>query len=202
VDESESTDTIGVCVVKRKGRGQHRSTFSMEDARRAGLLNKQGPWQQYTSRQLKLRARGFALRDVFADVLAGLVTTEEAMDIPADQPAQPEPPAPKSLKDKLREQVEQPKESTKPAPDHVIADGYIEDYQPIQGKTPGKFKLATEQGDLLIGFLKEPLVVGITEGKGKARCTFQLVKVNGKMVNDLVKPIEWLDEAAHAEDAK
>lgn len=108
VDESESSDTVGICTVKRKGHPRHTQTFTLDDAKRAGLLGKQGPWQQHTARMLKLRARGFALRDKFADVLAGLVTSEEAADIPAEEPAPAEAalPAPKTLKDKLREQVE------------------------------------------------------------------------------------------------
>jgi hypothetical protein len=36
---------------------------------------------------LQLRARGFALRDAFPDVLKGLVTAEEAQDYPANEPA-------------------------------------------------------------------------------------------------------------------
>jgi hypothetical protein len=36
---------------------------------------------------LQLRARGFALRDAFPDVLKGLVTAEEAQDYPASEPA-------------------------------------------------------------------------------------------------------------------
>jgi hypothetical protein len=36
---------------------------------------------------LQLRARGFALRDAFPDVLKGLVTAEEAQDYPATEAA-------------------------------------------------------------------------------------------------------------------
>lgn len=102
VDESESTEKEGVCRVKRKGHPEHTSRFTLEDAKRAGLLGKQGPWTQYTSRMLKLRARGFALRDKFADALAGLVTTEEAIDLPAEPPAMVETPPLTTLKDKLK----------------------------------------------------------------------------------------------------
>lgn len=102
VDESESTDKAGVCKVKRRGHPEHVSLFTLEDAKRAGLLGKAGPWTQYTARMLKLRARGFALRDKFADALSGLVTTEEALDTPTEQPATSEPPKPTTLKDKLK----------------------------------------------------------------------------------------------------
>jgi hypothetical protein len=35
---------------------------------------------------LAMRARGFAIRDAFADVLKGLITAEEAQDYPSDKP--------------------------------------------------------------------------------------------------------------------
>jgi hypothetical protein len=98
--------------VKRKGHEPHRVEFSIEDAKRAGLLGKSGPWQQYTARMLTLRARAFALRDKFADVLKGLSMAEEAMDIPQPTPsvvsAEVQPSAPPSLKDKLKKRLEEP----------------------------------------------------------------------------------------------
>lgn len=56
--------------------------FSVADAKKAGLWNKTGPWQQYAGRMLQMRARGFCLRDAFPDVLRGLISAEEASDIP------------------------------------------------------------------------------------------------------------------------
>ena len=108
VDESESTDTVGVCRTKRKGGREQISKFSLDDAKRAGLLGKPGPWQTNTSRMLKMRARGFGLRDTFADVLANLMSAEEAHDSPPQGQAfveEPHTPAPPSLKEKLKAQV-------------------------------------------------------------------------------------------------
>lgn len=76
---------IAACRVKRRGESAVVRHFSMEDAKRAGLSGKSGPWQQYPERMLQMRARGFALRDVFPDVLRGMHIAEEAMDIP-DEP--------------------------------------------------------------------------------------------------------------------
>lgn len=59
-----------------------RASFSISDAKKAGLFGKAGPWTQYLPRMLQMRARGFGLRDAFPDVLKGLITTEEAQDIP------------------------------------------------------------------------------------------------------------------------
>jgi hypothetical protein len=56
--------------------------FSVADAKKASLWGKSGPWSQYPRRMLQMRARGFALRDAFPDVLKGLVTAEEAFDYP------------------------------------------------------------------------------------------------------------------------
>lgn len=68
---------VATCEVKRKGGFAHTSTFTMDDAATAGLLRKAGVWQQYPKRMLQLRARGFALRNLFPDVLNGLSMTEE-----------------------------------------------------------------------------------------------------------------------------
>lgn len=74
----------GWCEVTRKGQQPERRTFSVGDAKRAGLWGKTGPWQQYPERMLQLRARGFAIRDVFPDALRGVITQEEARDLPAE----------------------------------------------------------------------------------------------------------------------
>ena len=71
------------CKVKRKGSPEESiAYFGETEAKRAGLLGKAGPWTQYTERMMRFRARGFALRDNFPDVLQGLITREEAEDIP------------------------------------------------------------------------------------------------------------------------
>jgi len=73
-----------ICEIKRRLPNGDiettRRTFSIHEAKRAGLTNKRGPWQNYPNRMLCLRARGFALRDSFPDALKGIITTEEAMD--------------------------------------------------------------------------------------------------------------------------
>jgi hypothetical protein len=79
--DGEGDNMVATCSAKR--RGYERPTvvrFSVADAKKAGLWGKSGPWTQYPRRMLQLRARGFALRDAFPDVLKGLVTAEEAQD--------------------------------------------------------------------------------------------------------------------------
>ena len=80
------------------------SQFSMQDAEQARLLNKPGPWQQYTKRMLQLRARGFAIRDAFPDALKGLVTAEELQDYPEE--AKREPSKPVATPDEVRDVLE------------------------------------------------------------------------------------------------
>lgn len=93
-DFAESVDgdgdkMVARCFAKRVGRATPiERTFSVDDAKAAGLWGKAGPWQQYKRRMLQLRARAFTLRDGFADVLKGLQITEEARDYNlAEQPA-------------------------------------------------------------------------------------------------------------------
>jgi hypothetical protein len=79
------SDTSATCTVKRRGEAEVARTFSMEDAKRAGLAGKQGPWAQYPKRMLQMRARAWALRDVFPDVLRGVFIGEEAQDLPREK---------------------------------------------------------------------------------------------------------------------
>jgi hypothetical protein len=81
IDENQSTAEKGVCIVKRRGMEPQRREFTVDDAKKAGLWGKQGPWQTAPARMLKLRARAFALRDTFADALRGLQSAEEQRDV-------------------------------------------------------------------------------------------------------------------------
>jgi hypothetical protein len=71
-----------VVTMKRRGAPIHTVTFSVADAKKAGLWGKTGPWTQYPKRMLGFRALGFAARDKFADKLKGLILAEEAQDYP------------------------------------------------------------------------------------------------------------------------
>lgn len=85
ITESDDGKTA-TCKVKRRGEEEEVRTFSMDDAKAAGLAGKQGPWTQYPKRMRQMRARAFALRDVFPDVLRGMPIAEEIMDIPTSEP--------------------------------------------------------------------------------------------------------------------
>jgi hypothetical protein len=76
----EGDAMVATCTVKRRGiRTPMTATFSMADAKTAGLLGK-GTWKQYPRRMLTMRAR-VAFRDLFADAFVGLYIAEEVQDI-------------------------------------------------------------------------------------------------------------------------
>ena len=86
--EGDGDNLTAVCEAKRQGYPSPSvSRFSVADAKKAGLWGKSGPWTQYPQRMLALRARGFALRNAFADALRGLITAEEARDYPQAEAA-------------------------------------------------------------------------------------------------------------------
>ena len=81
--EGAGEERVALCLVRRRGSFPVTGRFSVAQAKQAGLWDKTGPWKQYPERMLQMRARGFALRDAFPDVLRGLVSGEEARDMTA-----------------------------------------------------------------------------------------------------------------------
>lgn len=98
--KGDGDNMVAICTVKRRDETEpHTTEFSVADAKKAGLWGKQGPWQQYPKRMLQMRARAFALRDTFADVLGGLYLREEMEGVNGhsemrDVTPRDEPPAP------------------------------------------------------------------------------------------------------------
>jgi hypothetical protein len=114
---------MAICEAKRRAEPEPiRRTFSIADAKKAGLWGKQGPWQQYPERMLQMRARAFALRDGFADVLGGLYLREEIEDAQQMRDITPreEPPAPPPAAQIAPKQADEP-----PAPDDADEAGGI-----------------------------------------------------------------------------
>jgi hypothetical protein len=113
--EGDGDNMAAICEAKRRGDPQPTvSTFSVADAKKAGLWGKSGPWQQYPKRMLQMRARGFALRDAFPDVLRGLVTAEEAQDYTHVEPVRPEPRPTPEVRPKFEADNPQPVEESDP----------------------------------------------------------------------------------------
>ena len=81
----EKQDTYCTVTLKRRGRSPVVTTFTMDDAKKAGLAGKSGPWQTAPKRMLQMRAFAFAARDLFADALKGIKSTKELRDYPAEE---------------------------------------------------------------------------------------------------------------------
>ncbi len=79
-DGKDDAERRAWCEVKRHGDAQPiRRTFSIADAKQAGLLDKKGDlYQKYPRRMCKFKARNEALRDAFPDLLLGIAMREDA----------------------------------------------------------------------------------------------------------------------------
>jgi hypothetical protein len=81
--------TRAVCVFWRRGQADPTiRTFSIAQAKRAGKWGK-NVWATYPDRMLQMRARSWAARDTFADVLKGIDATEAIDDPTPPAPAEP-----------------------------------------------------------------------------------------------------------------
>ena len=94
IEETHVAETnTAVCKVWRFIRREDKTpkltlrTFSEEDAKRAKLWGRSGPWSAYPKRMLQMRARSFALRDAFPDALRGVGISEEVSDYQPMKPA-------------------------------------------------------------------------------------------------------------------
>ena len=113
-----SDDFTATCTVRRTGAGSPVvRTFSIGDAKKAGLWGKTGPWSQYPKRMLQCRARSFALRDAFTDVLRGFMSSDEAQDMPVKyvENTAPAPTKAASMTERLKAQTETTPASEPPA---------------------------------------------------------------------------------------
>lgn len=84
-------ERVAVCLVHRRGAADpHIQTFGVVDAKQAKLWMRTGregqstPWVTHPDTMLKFKARGFALRDEFGDILKGLRSREELEEFGLD----------------------------------------------------------------------------------------------------------------------
>jgi hypothetical protein len=134
-DEKEviAQNKKAACTVKRRGQEAITRTFSMEDAERAGLIKRSGSngcWATYPERMLQMRARSFALRDAWPDLLRGMQVREEVEDYDTTQESAPqEQLATKAaeIKEKLKKASPppQPKHTEAPKPEQPAAEGEL-----------------------------------------------------------------------------
>ena len=149
--EGEGDDRIYYCETQRKGDPEPvKREYSVKDAKQAGLWDERprvrnykgedianpSPWFRFRQRMMQMRARGFCIRDAYADLLKGMRLKEEVDDgnviegevsAPAKRvppPAPPrEPPAavrptePAKEPEKAATEADAPKEDEKVASD-------------------------------------------------------------------------------------
>jgi hypothetical protein len=76
----EGDETTATCTVKRKGHEPISRTFTWKDAERAKIVERNPTYKAYPKRMLQMRARSWAIRDMFPDVLKGVAVKEELDD--------------------------------------------------------------------------------------------------------------------------
>jgi len=81
----ESSSTSCTVEAKRKGSEPSRLSFTLDDAKRAGLLSNAN-WSKYPAQMLRARAKSALARDLFPDILLGLYDPDELEQAPT--PAQ------------------------------------------------------------------------------------------------------------------
>jgi hypothetical protein len=84
VDWLERTDKLCRLEASRPGRKTTIFEFTMEDAKRAGLDQKPGPWKQYPRVMLQWRAVSEMGKAMFPDVLAGVYLEDEVDSVAID----------------------------------------------------------------------------------------------------------------------
>lgn len=83
---TESSETRVTWVTKRRGEPERSCTWTIERAKRAGLTEKKnrdgspGMWTKYPENMLSARSRKEVCEIVYPDIIAGLVSAEEAAD--------------------------------------------------------------------------------------------------------------------------
>lgn len=66
-----------VCRIMRTGsQGPHETFFTLDDAKRAGLMGRDNVWKTYPRRMLQMRARSQNLKDTCPDALMGIAISE------------------------------------------------------------------------------------------------------------------------------
>lgn len=134
----------GYFKIRRKGNKNFTEVYySVQDAKTAELWGRSGPWTTNPGRMLQMRARAFALRDAFADVLKGLAIVEEQMDntpiIDAVMEATVQMPRRKSETDGNGGSVFPPAPAPEPQPmPAAVAPPTLEPEKPEPKKEPAK----------------------------------------------------------------
>jgi hypothetical protein len=182
VEDDKDGPTIAVCKVKRAGQPSWTvQAFTRPQAMKAGLWRKQGPWTQYPQRMMQMRARSWALRDAFPDVLRGLGSAEEMsdmVDVTASGSATTAPPEPRRS-------------------DYVHAEAAADPTaksDPPHNEETGEIKEPAGKGDA------ETANPWLAEGTGQEALTKAIIVLIGKAKTEA--DLEAIDKANGARVAK
>jgi hypothetical protein len=83
----ESSPTIATYETERRGEGPTRISFTMEEAKTAGLVKDGSGWKRYPAAMLRARAASALCRAVYPDILLGIYEESEADEIRANDRA-------------------------------------------------------------------------------------------------------------------
>jgi len=89
-EENDKTGAPVSCTVtmKRTNGMEYTVNFSMEDAKRAGLIKTKSGWDKYPANMLRWRSIGYCADIVFPDIIGGLYRPEE-LGAPVDTNGDP-----------------------------------------------------------------------------------------------------------------
>ena len=92
VEWHELSDTVADASFSHKSGGTLRIQWTFDQAKRAGLTNKDN-WRNYPRAMLRARCIAEGIRAVYPAALGGMMVSEEAQDLPAQEGAAPARPA-------------------------------------------------------------------------------------------------------------
>jgi hypothetical protein len=81
--KAEDRSLKATCTMKRKNQPDVTREYSYMSAHAAGLLGR-GPWKLHLERMLQRRAMSYAAKDQFADAIMGILSEDEAVNIPTE----------------------------------------------------------------------------------------------------------------------
>lgn len=139
---------------QRFGREPCEQLFSLDMAKRAGLLAKKGPWQQYPERMCKMRARSWLCRDVYPDVLRGLSTVRVIDETQGEQARQYQPQQRTQPQQNHRNQRQRSQAKEQPLPAVEVVDDEKQPQEPEPKPEPVE---PTEEQTLAVNMIIDAL---------------------------------------------
>lgn len=181
VTEGEGDKMVATATLTRGDTGQVVvRTFSVEDAKRAGLWGKQGPWQTYPKRMLQMRARSWAVRDGAADALMGLQIAEEVQDYQPIRDVTPKETPLTRLANQARGKTEQPATAPESAVDGTTIDGQAETAdEPLQPLTDEEIEREGAPGSQAF----DRGVMAQQDGKLESDCPYDLTEARQEAID-------------------